>query len=175
MNDLMIDIETLGVSGKFAVSQVGACIFDVQTGEIKNKFICNLSIDEQLNKLGFICSSNVLLWHMENDIDNFKSCLKDNNKVSVFCNDFFKFIKSTNFERCWATATIDYQGIDTLFSHSVLANPIPYDKRLCARTVRKLYATKHPEFKYVSTNNHNALDDCIAQVKDLVNWVGDLI
>ena len=44
MKDLMVDIETLGVSHDSVITQIGACYFDRNTGEIGAKFIANIDL-----------------------------------------------------------------------------------------------------------------------------------
>ena len=63
MKNIMLDIETMGVSGNAAIMAIGACYFDPSTGEIGDTFHEQVDISSN----GQIDASTVLWWMKQSD------------------------------------------------------------------------------------------------------------
>lgn len=53
MNDVMTDIEAMGTGTNGMITQIGACFFDIKTGEIGDTFSVNISMENSF-KEGFV-------------------------------------------------------------------------------------------------------------------------
>lgn len=53
MNEMMTDIECMGTGTYGMITQIGACYFDIATGEIGDKFSVNISMENSF-KEGFV-------------------------------------------------------------------------------------------------------------------------
>ena len=170
MEDILLDIETLGNEGNFIVLSVGLVQFDIRTGKIGDKFIINLSETEQA-KHGFNVSAETMLWWSER-MDMFHEVTKDQVCLENGCGIISRWLQIHPFKRCWASATLDYQGISNIFFSQNLPNPIPYDKRLCCRTIREIYKFNH---EYIHPDyTHNPVDDCENEIKELVEQLNTI-
>jgi hypothetical protein len=90
MNNIMLDIETMGTSTGASIMSIGACYFDRNTGEIGNTF--HLPIDISTN--GKIDASTVIWWMKQSDAA--RSKFFDNGKaghVKAVLAEFADFVK----------------------------------------------------------------------------------
>ena len=60
--------------------------------------------------------------------------------------------------------------ISNLFNSINKDNPITYNKRFCGRTIRMLAELNG--YEHESKNNHDALDDCVFQIDNLLEQLG---
>ncbi len=61
MKDIMVDLETMGVSYRAAIVAIGACRFDLQTGAIGSKFYTAIDLNTCM-ALGMTNDANTVLW-----------------------------------------------------------------------------------------------------------------
>lgn len=167
--DIMLDIETLGNEGKFIVTEVALVPFCIEYNKIApidKCFQMSISIEDQQKK-GFKESHETVKWWINTNKGKYLSFYESKTPVTLFADELTYYLSELGDNiRFWATAVLDYQGISNLFDSVGAKNPIPYNKRLCARTIRNVHDMIYGEC-YTNTNTHNAIDDCINQIETI--------
>jgi len=160
--DLMLDIETLGTGTKALITQIGACYFDRDTGEITWTFCENIQIQDSLDN-GFEVRGDTIKWWFEQDKDVINKMISNAQPVTKVLGHFQTFCKVNQFDAAWAHATFDFPILTNAYHLMKLKQPIPYRKMRDIRTLVDLSNVVYDKSKNEKT--HNALDDCIYQVK----------
>lgn len=158
MKDLMVDIETLGTRKDSVITQIGACYFDRVTAEIGDTFLINISIDDCL-KNGLRVDGGAIKFWLEQPGERV-TFLKAPVGLSSGLGKFREFSRDC----------------DTVWSH-------PFDMRILDDAYRVLGQSMHPNYrkhrdirtlvdlaklpynKPDKPKDHNALNDCLYQVK----------
>lgn len=172
MKDVMLDLETFGNGTNAVVVQVGACYFDRNTGEIGKAFV--RSIDAELSvKYGFEIDAATIYWWLNQDRCAIRSLLDLHEKVSPYeaISDLNVFLNSCKY--IWSHATFDFV---ILMNHYRKLNIKPYFHYRTARDLRTLVDLADIEYKSYERKgvHHNALDDCLFQVKYAVDCFNKL-
>ena len=160
MNNLMVDLETLGDN---LVVQIGACYFDWD-GNIGDKLLLNISIRDSLrfnNKIK-IDASNLLFWFKNFDKVSWLEHIMPMTKAFQLFTDFCHKNKRA---KVWS----HYYDIMVLGNvyNIILKRKIPFYYRNWReiRTLVDLSGLKKEKKKGEDSKTHNALDDCLYQVK----------
>jgi hypothetical protein len=159
--DLMVDIETLGTGIRAVITQIGACYFDRNTGEIGKTFCENIRIQDSLNK-GFEVDGDAIKFWLQQDKTIIKNMLKDAQDIEKVLGHFKQFYKKGTI--AWAHTTFDFPILSNAYYRLGLGQAIPYKMMRDIRTLVDLSKTAHKK-KEGDPKTHNALDDCIYQVK----------
>jgi 3' exoribonuclease, RNase T-like len=169
MNNIMIDLETLGRSQDSVIAQIAAVQFDPKTGEIGAEFCVNVDIESSKYLMKNIDASTVKWWLKQPKEAIESVFFSDNPKglldsLKQFC-EWLNTIK-VNFGDLviWANSpSFDCEILKHAFSKSPY--PILWDFRneRDFRTVSKLFPQVAENHKRVGTA-HSALDDCRNQV-----------
>lgn len=191
MKHFMVDIETLSTAVNAVVLSVGAVEFDPITGEIGRKFYYELDLSEQKQRH---ISSDTVQWWFKQCLENQKSIdllVKENkwkkgvefvlHRLKDFIWGFESFLAGTE-KRNEGYKKIALWACDPDFDLAILANlyeehnlPVPwkYSEPKSVRTVRTL--TQVAGIKITTEEaNHNALDDCIRQAKEVTALLSTL-
>lgn len=159
MNDLMLDIETLGTTNNAVITQIGACYFNRLTGEVGEKFLININVESSLRE-GFEVSAHTLEWWMTEQQDNI-TFFEDPCDVKAALLRFNGFASKAN--TIWCHATFDMPIIlNALEKFSIKPN-FHYTTTRDIRTLSDLAGSQRVQTKGRKT--HNALDDCLFQVE----------
>jgi len=167
MFDLMIDIETLSTENNAAITQIGACYFDRETGEIEKEFLVNIDIEYYDSKEGkqFDISGKTLKWWFEQEEHTFL----DYKKIeTMFLPQALTELNSfaRRADNIWSHASFDMPIITEAMSRNGLVPSWNYYKLRDIRTLKDLAGlnkSQMPTMKNKKT--HNALDDCRFQVE----------
>ena len=184
----MVDIETLSTAVNAAVLSIGAVEFDPITGEIIRKFYYELDLSEQ--KQRHISASTVQWW--------FKQCAENQKNVELMTKSdprkehvmfslvrlgYFISGKDTNYaERAEGYEKLSIYACDPDFDIAILNNlyedyglpsPWRYSELRSVRTIRELIKIAGMEVPHQEAN-HNALDDCIRQAKEVSYFIANL-
>ena len=171
--DLMIDLETLGNTDHSAIVQIGACYFDMKTGEIGEEFCMDIDIDDAC-KYGVIDASTVVWW-----LNQSKEA-----QISVFgpnvMRQYLKIVlkaftcrMSIGVEDVWCHTDFDWVILQNAYKAVGLQFPFKFWQRKDLRTITKLADVSTKD--YVNDGvAHNALDDCKFQVKYTVGCYNKL-
>lgn len=169
MKDLMIDLETLGTRVNSPIVAVGACFFDIKTGEIGKTFDAAIDLTEAL-RYGRADGDTIKWWLTQNDAARQKVARGRSNPLKVYP-AFVEFVNAGGSGvRPWGNgACFDISMIEYTIAR-VTEKTAPWDFwniRDC-RTIKHLGTdlklSAPPPLEGVA---HTALDDAIHQAK----WV----
>jgi len=157
MNNIMIDIETLGTSNNALITQVGACYFDRQTGIIGDKFSMNVQIQDGLNN-GFEVDAGAIKFWLEHT----PTFLKEAVPVKEMLGKLREFISKKTL--IWSHATFDAVILKNAYRRFKEKTPFSFRN---VRDIRTLVDLAHIKYKKKEGDDksHDALEDCIYQVK----------
>jgi hypothetical protein len=169
MNDLMIDLETLSTQNDAYIISIGACMFDIQTGEIGALFSQHIEWSNTFN--GHIDAKTVQMWlgqseQATNAIINNKAAVNLPNAI-VGLKDFVRDLKPKTL---WSNgANFDLVIVRNTFSRLNHITPWQFRQERDTRTlvdiaerITGINAAKTTEF--IGTK-HDALADAIHQAK----------
>lgn len=190
--DVMLDIETLANSSNSAITQIGAAVFNRQSGEIIDTFKVNVAAQSCID-IGMEMNVDTVEWWMQQSDEARKSVLKGPKKEIYYAlEDFSEFIKNnwltiygpkmkenhqdpmfapTQKDFCpadvilWCHATFDEPNVSNAYYKCGLKSPWHYRSVRDIRTLIDL--TGHPVPKSTGVA-HDALDDALHQVKYVV-------
>jgi exodeoxyribonuclease VIII len=161
----MIDFETLGNGKNACVTQIGACYFDPETGEIGEKFECNVDARSAVAS-GAEIDADTVYWWLSQQPAAIKSMtqepLFDIETAFMALNEFLDGAKEI-----WSHATFDFVILQETMKRLKIKPAYHYGS---ARDIRTLMAiTKAKKSGTREGIHHNGLADCIYQVGYVVN------
>ena len=161
MKHVMIDIETMGNMSHSAIVSVGAVRFDLETGEIGEKFYMNVDLQSCLDA-GLIINADTLMWWLNQSEAARKKIIEKGHSLNNVLISLSAFV--TKDDEVWGnSARFDLGILSDAFNTCKM--PIPWDfrKERCVRTL----VSFAPEVKEAEPNTgvaHDALADCIFQI-----------
>lgn len=170
----MIDIETLGVAYGSTIVSIGAIEFDLS--ESSNRFRPDrreqfyVVVDRaSCEELGLTSDPQTLVWWSEQSAGARQALFQPGVPLDVALSRLRDFVV-----RPKKTTVVWSYGAEFDFGHlrhcyELLGEPVPWDYRniMCCRTVASLaYGHRHPPASPGAA--HNALHDCVSQVRDLL-------
>jgi hypothetical protein len=168
MKDVMIDLETFGNGNMSLIVQVGACYFDRHTGEIGDTFSLNVDADTGLRH-GFQMDGSTIYWWLQQNPDAQKSvCAEPRYDIVVAMNMLNDFLKKASY--VWSHATFDFVIVMNTLKRLNIKPSIHYRSARDIRTLVDLAGINHRNYQRVGVA-HNGLDDCIYQVKYVVDCI----
>jgi len=163
---IMLDIETMGVSGNAAIMAIGACYFDPSTGEIGDTFHEQVDISSN----GQIDASTVLWWMKQSD--EARSKFYNNHKaepIQHVLSMFYRFVKPGC--QVWGNGiAFDNVIIRNAFDHTGCLDPVPWkfwndrDVRTMVELGQAIGLDPKRDFPFEGIK-HDALADAIHQAK----------
>lgn len=168
----MIDLETWSTRSNAAILSIGAVKFNADNYEVVDKFYCN--VDPQSCKaiaLHF-CPDTIEWW--KGNPDAFAQTKTARIPIEQAITDFLEWCGDCSKTEIWANGAA--------FDLPIIEWPIRYfDKKIPwqfwnvrdARTVYKLAKLDTKTFAAREGTFHNAVDDCITQVKMLKSIFGE--
>lgn len=188
MKHIMVDIETLSTAVNAAVLSIGAVEFDPMTGKIEREFYYELDLSEQTNRHVDI---NTMQWWIKQcmvNTDNIEFLLKNNRKKDAVAYVLHELGAFVNGGAEYAMTRVEgYEKIalwacDPDFDIAILADlykehnlPVPwkFSEPKSVRTVRMLTQLAGMEVPHQEAD-HNALNDCIRQAKEVSYFIANL-
>lgn len=164
MNDVMIDLETLGNTPDAAVVQFGACFFNRYTGDIGNRYECRISLNSEI-KAGFKTTASTILWWLDQSKESREAVFKNLEMLSVKSENAWQTIRRflDTADYIWSHATFDFVITQNHFNfYGILYLPFR-----AARDIRTIYelAEYKPNFDNFVGEKHTAMADAIFQAK----------
>lgn len=164
MRQMMIDLETFGPPPNATVIQIGACKFDITTGEIGDMFFEN--VDARKEQLaGSVIDADTVYWWL-NQIKNAQKHLQnpppcDPKEVLYKLNNFLDGVTSV-----WSHVTFDHVVIMEMYRRHAVQPMINFRMAKDLRTITHLASMRKKDFEDMTRVgvHHNALHDCIFQV-----------
>jgi len=168
MQDVMIDLETLGTTPDAAILSIGAVRFDLYSDRIDNEgFYSSVSIDSNTEH-GRRISESTLLWWMQQSADAQAVFHEAKTILGGALMDLREWLGDASELRVWSNgADFDIAMLSHAFQ-SVLGEDTPwkfYNNR-CVRTYKTLPGAKDVKFPKIGTA-HRALDDAINQARQV--------
>lgn len=164
MNDLMIDLETLGTTPETPVISIGATFFDVEKKQLGVNFYMALDVNEQI-KHGRKPTGDTIKWWLGQE-DAAKRVFHEKAKHPTdVLHLFAKWIKSVNPKTyVWGNgSTFDISILEHMFEMYGVECPWSHTKIMDLRTFRR-FQGKGAKVVVPGTK-HNALDDAIGQAQ----------
>lgn len=184
--DVMVDLETLGVSDCPPVFQLNAKAFDVNTGKILDgiNLLCDVTTTE--SEVG----QDTLMWWFKTNIDLFTKLIKEGMETKWSEKDMFsEFVRWFNAlgdkknTFLWGNGVnFDNRIIQKKCEQYGLEYPVFFRNDMDMRTVLEMAAMKTGYTDQVAYRaaigfkgtKHNADDDVTNQIRDIVRAVKDL-
>jgi hypothetical protein len=171
VNNIMLDLETLGTTPGSVVLSIGAVAFDKDEG-LGATFYRTISVASSM-KAGLTIDASTLLWWSKQDRAAYQEALDKNaEKLEDVLHDFGQWLLHIGEgeyreHKLWGNgADFDltlllacYRAVDSTFEP-----PWKFWNHRCYRTLKALY----PEVPAEKRNNHNALDDARNQAEHAV-------
>lgn len=161
MEDVMIDIETLGTRGTSAIVQIGACYFSRRTGQIGKTFSMNVHVgvlDERFTR-----DESTLKWWDEQSEEAKAAVFNNGKPIETVLKELSSFLKN-RAKFLWSHATFDIPIICNSYYVLDMHLPMHYKQMRDIRTLLDLAGIGHSNLKREGIH-HNALDDCKFQVQ----------
>lgn len=188
MKHIMVDIETLSTAVNAAVLSIGAVEFDPMSGKIERGFYRELDLSAQKNR--HIDASTVQWWVKQClvNTDNIAFLTKPDshkNTLTFVLFELGSFItgnednyveRAEGYEKIalWACdPDFDIAILADLYKEHNLPTPWKYSEPKSVRTVRMLTQIAGMEIP-VQEADHNALNDCIRQAKEVSYFIANL-
>lgn len=161
MKDLMIDIETMGKTHDAVICSIGACKFDIETGELGNHFYRAVDMDSCVNK-GLKFDASTIEWWLKQSEKAREALTEDCISLEFALLKFGEFkLDSINI---WCHATFDVVILGNAYRK--IGWDIPWHYR-SPKDIRTLIALAEmlgcKVEKTEPTIPHNAVSDAIAQ------------
>lgn len=167
----MLDFETLGNGKNACVIQIGACQFDRDTGEILDKFSLNIDAESAIQS-GAEMDASTVLWWLQQSKEAITAVTRD-----PLTHIFQGFSELNEFlsraETVWSHATFDFVILTETLKRLNLKPKFHYKVARDIRTLVDLSGINSKALPREGTH-HNALDDCIYQVKYCVQAMNKL-
>lgn len=190
MKHIMVDIETLSTAVNAAVLSIGAVEFDPMSGKIEREFYSELDL---ANQAGRHIDVNTMQWWIKQclvNTDNIEFLTKHNREkdgVSYALIRLLNFLygydevttkvtRGDGYEKIalWACdPDFDIAILADLYKEHNLPTPWKYSEPKSVRTVRMLTQIAGIETP-VYEADHNALNDCIRQAKEVSYFIANL-
>lgn len=179
MNNLMIDLETMGNTHNSAIIAIGACFFDPDTGAIGKTFYQQVNLEAAVISGTQMDASTVLWWMQQSD--DARAKFKDNHKadtLELVLSNFYNFVKQAKNVKPWGNgATFDLGILSNSFEKAYIKTPWQFWNERDVRTVVELGQAvgfdPKKDMPFEGTP-HYALDDAIHQAKYVSAIIGRL-
>lgn len=164
--DLMIDIETLGVSQNSVICSLGAVLFyyDVDSYYIENSFYTTLDPEEGIMD-GFVVDwSTIKFWMNQSKKVRYETFPDKPTPVPLAIDSFIKWVEKLDFQRVWAKSPeFDLSLLKVYFDHyAPSAWPFHYRNHRDVRTLLDIANVKEKDIPPVG-ETHNSLNDAAFQ------------
>jgi exodeoxyribonuclease VIII len=166
MNNVMIDLETMGIKTTAPIIAIGACAFDFKTKTIGEKFYKIINLQSTIDNGAIIEADTVLWWLKQSELARAEFSLNGFNIPNVLL-EFSLWLSSFGKEvKIWGNGSdFDNVILSASFERQNLPLPWKFWNNRCYRTIKNLY----PEIKLERIGtHHNALDDAIYQATHLI-------
>jgi len=168
--DIMLDLETLGISPGCKIIAIGACTFNTT---LKASFHIAINRESQERKL-IEEPATVAWWELQSDAAKQESLLCNKSSdiilaLTAFSDwmNIFYFADTPKRIRIWGnSASFDLKILEAAYKAYNIKVPWSYRNEMCYRTIKNLFKdVEEPEFE---GTRHSALCDAIHQAKHTV-------
>lgn len=173
MNNVMVDLETMGNGPSAAIVAIGAVEFDPDSGELGREFYREIGLENSAAKGGVIDASTVLWWMQQSDLA--RAAVYDGQGIDLMpvLFQFADWLRECGPDvKVWGNGS-PFDNVILRSAYGAIHMPPPWKhwNDRCYRTLKNL----RPSIKLErSGTHHNALDDAITQAKHAVAVLSDL-
>lgn len=174
MNDVMIDLETMGKRAGCAIVSIGAVIFDAKGGTLYgNEFYTNVALGSCIEAGLSLDGETVLWWLAQNEAARLK--LSENPRplrhALLGLTEFLALMPKEPI--VWAHgASFDPPILEAAYQACALPTPWKYGN---VRDTRTIYAAANVWLDRTKGIHHNALDDAKTQALSVIESYRRLI
>ena len=173
MNNIMVDLETLGTGAKSVIISIGAIAFDEQSDELGQGFYREVDINSCLQQ-GLEIDGSTVAWWIQQSEQARKVFKADGKTVAlskalVEFTDFLSFVSKGDLGgiKIWGNgASFDNSILSEAYNACELEQPWKFWNDRCYRTVKNLYNEVRADER--QGTYHNALDDAKFQAHHLI-------
>lgn len=170
MNDVMIDLETMGTIPELApVISIGAVFMDLDRGLLGPTFYMALKIEDQLEKGRKIDADTLKWWLNQSDAAKkvFNEKAQPTATVLNTLGQWIKMNKAGKRVSVWGNGSgFDINILENIFRQYNIGCPWGYSDAVDLRTFKRFVAKNQPITKVGVA--HNALDDALNQAKYVI-------
>lgn len=166
MNNIMLDIETMGTGSNAAIVAIGAVRFD--KNGISDKFDKVVNLTSSLFA-GFDIDKETVDWWRNQGIKTQKRLLRRSVSISRVLSEFSDWIGKDAI--VWGNGS-DFDNVIVASAFKKFDMPVPWKfwNNRCYRSIKAL----NPDIEFERVGlHHNAVDDAESQALHLIKLVGD--
>jgi len=169
MQDVMLDLETMGNTPNAAIIAIGAVAFDPGAREIGDKFYITVDLESSVACGGVIDASTVIWWMQQGDAARAEFA-REGAHIAAALGRFGEWVLHSipvpNNVRMWGNgAAFDNVILASAYRRAGLAQPWNFWNDRCYRTVKAAYPEVNVER---SGTSHKAIDDAEYQARHLL-------
>ena len=168
MQDVMLDLETMGTANDAAIVAIGAVEFDVVGGTVGEVFYYPIDLGSSVAEGGVIDASTVMWWLRQSDAAREAlSNRGDTLHIRQGLHSFTAWLSARGQDvRVWGNGAA-FDNVILAQAYRRMGLPVPWAhwNDRCYRTVKALY----PDIKIQRMGvHHNAGDDAVSQAEHLL-------
>jgi exodeoxyribonuclease VIII len=171
MEDIMIDLETMGTGPNAAIIAIGAVAFSIPEQNIHPEtFYEVVDLESSIRTGGIINASTVIWWMKQSDEARNSITREEGRHIENVLYDFSEWVYRFNVPidqiKVWGNgAAFDNVVLGSAYDRIGLTRPWTYKGDRCYLTMRNMY----PKIEIPDMGiTHNALDDAIYQANYLM-------
>jgi len=164
MNNIIIDIETLGRRNNAAITQIGIVVAN-SNYNVERKELIQIA-PEAWNTCNRTFTGETLLWWMNQEntpLSNYHSYYCTNYNQALDILDTIFRVHSNEDTLVWTKGAMDLFCLKDLYEFFNKETPWKFWQPRDIRTIKESVK----DWKTFKTNNHNALDDALNELKEL--------
>lgn len=168
--DLMLDLETMGMAPSGAIIGMGACFFDLKTCTVGPTFYRAVNLATAVRDGGTLNPSTIMWWmgQSQEAREAVRFSATDIRSVLIEFSDFVAEHSSAKAVRPYGNASgFDLTILGGAYERVGMKSPWHYLNERCFRTIRCMYPAVEYNPDDKGTGAHNALADAIFQAMHL--------
>lgn len=170
---IMVDIETLSQNPTAAIVSIGACKFNIETGDILETF--HVAIDpKSCKEIGLRIDQSTIDWWKMQSPEARNAWMKNGIPIKDALENFSKYVGPNNTQIWSYGSNFDFPILAYAYDKLNMKEPWRYYNIKCARTVLSLAGVNLKELREsgASTIYHDAMADALFQTKHLLKVFG---
>lgn len=167
MQDVMLDLETMGNNSNSAIVSIGAVEFDARERVLGRHFYMVVDLASAVTAGGVMDASTVLWWLQQSESARKELAPGNASTIGLVLPAFYDWFKAVGGKYLWGNgADFDCVILRNAYKNSNLEPPWDFRDSRCFRTVK----AEHPviDTSKWQSDHHNALSDAEWQAKYLI-------
>lgn len=164
INNLMIDIETLGTKSNSVIMSIGAVMFDIETGEVGETFRADIDPETCVNA-GLKIDASTVIWWLGQEREAQQDLIKGGKRSLEYAlTTLSAFISKYAPDVIWGNGVrFDLGLLENAYNALNMKAPWPF---WVERDVRTLVSFR-PDIKneFINDLPHTPVNDCLYQIK----------